>query len=266
MPYRMRLLLMLSLPALFVAAATLSDEAKPLPRAHAHNDYEHERPLLDALDNGFCSVEADIFLLDGKLLVAHDLKDVKAERTLQALYLDPLLARVKENGGRIYRNGPPLTLLVDFKSPAEETYAVLREVLAQYREMLTEYTNESTETRAVSVIISGNRPFDTIAAESPRFAAIDGRIPDLKRNTNPHLYPMISSSWSPMFKWNGEGEFPEAEREKLKGYVNQAHANGQTLRFWATPDRPEVWQVLHDAGVDYINTDKLKELREFLAK
>ena len=40
----------------------------PLARAHAHNDYLHERPLLDALDHGFTSVEADIFLVDGKLL------------------------------------------------------------------------------------------------------------------------------------------------------------------------------------------------------
>src|SRR5688572_31979100 len=62
----------------------------PLPRAHAHNDYEHTRPLIDALEFGFCSVEADIWLVNGQLLVAHDLKDAKAGRTLQALYLDPL--------------------------------------------------------------------------------------------------------------------------------------------------------------------------------
>src|SRR5207237_4622701 len=42
--------------------------AVPLIHAHAHNDYEHTRPLLDALDHGFCSVEADIHLVDGKLL------------------------------------------------------------------------------------------------------------------------------------------------------------------------------------------------------
>ena len=41
----------------------------PLIHAHAHDDYEHTRPLLDALDHGFCSVEADIYLVDGKLLV-----------------------------------------------------------------------------------------------------------------------------------------------------------------------------------------------------
>src|SRR5712692_10174041 len=43
----------------------------PLKHAHAHNDYEHKRPLLDALDHGFCSVEADVFLDGDALLVGH---------------------------------------------------------------------------------------------------------------------------------------------------------------------------------------------------
>ena len=62
----------------------------PLRHAHAHNDYEHPRPLLDALDHGFTSVEADVFLVDGQLLVAHDPADLDPARTLESLYLDPL--------------------------------------------------------------------------------------------------------------------------------------------------------------------------------
>src|SRR6478672_12695010 len=82
----------------------------PLKNAHAHNDYEHTRPLFDALDQGFCSVEADIYLIDGQLLVAHDRKDVKPDRTLESLYLDPLRERVKANGGRVYKDGPTIYL------------------------------------------------------------------------------------------------------------------------------------------------------------
>ena len=62
----------------------------PLPRAHAHNDYQHTRPLLDALNQGFCSVEADIYLVEGQLLVGHDRDELSTERTLQSLYLEPL--------------------------------------------------------------------------------------------------------------------------------------------------------------------------------
>src|SRR6266404_2613066 len=85
----------------------------PLVRAHAHNDYEHARPLFDAIDRGFCSIEADVWLVDDQLLVAHDRKQAKLGRTLQALYLDPLRERVRRNGGRVYRHGPEIVLLID---------------------------------------------------------------------------------------------------------------------------------------------------------
>jgi hypothetical protein len=67
--------------------AAENNSVQPLTRAHSHNDYEHARPLLDALDHGFGSVEADVWLVNGALLVAHDLKDAKPEHTLQKLYL-----------------------------------------------------------------------------------------------------------------------------------------------------------------------------------
>jgi hypothetical protein len=81
-----------------------------LERAHAHNDYEHDRSLYDALDHRFKSVEADIWLVDGELVVAHDAEDVPqaAEQgiTLRSLYLEPLRQRVKQNRGSVYRGGP----------------------------------------------------------------------------------------------------------------------------------------------------------------
>src|SRR5438552_1521932 len=82
-----------------IPALTWAAEPKPLIHTHAHNDYLHKRPLLDALENGFCSVEADIHLVGGKLLVAHERQATSPERTLEALYLDPLRERVKRNGG-----------------------------------------------------------------------------------------------------------------------------------------------------------------------
>lgn len=51
----------------WLAGATAEPPADPWTRAHAHNDYYHRRPLLDALDHGFLSVEADIRLVDSEL-------------------------------------------------------------------------------------------------------------------------------------------------------------------------------------------------------
>ncbi len=86
-------------------SASPTPQALGLERAHAHNDYEHDRPLYDALDHRFKSVEADIWLVDGELVVAHDAEDVpqaaEQGRTLRSLYLEPLRLRVKQNRGSV---------------------------------------------------------------------------------------------------------------------------------------------------------------------
>ena len=236
----------------------------PLMRAHAHNDYLHPRPLLDALELGFCSVEADIFLIDGQLLVAHDRDKVTPERTLQSLYLDPLYERFRRLGGRVFPAGPTVTLLIDFKSEADATYVALRKVLQPYRDMLTRFTADTTREGAVTIIVSGNRPYEMLAAESVRWVASDGRLADLDRNPSIHLVPLVSDNWKNHFEWRGEGPVPEADLARLNDTVNLAHQQGRRIRFWAVPDRPEAWDVMADYGVDLINTDRLTGLARFL--
>ena len=236
----------------------------PLVNAHAHNDYEHERPLLDALDHGFCGVEADTYLIDGKLLVAHDRKDVKPERTLQALYLNPLRERVRANGGRVYPDGPTVRLLVDIKDDGVQTYYALRQVLAQYEEMLTVFDQGKIEEKAVTVILSGDSPRNVLKSEPRRLAAIDGRLSDLDGPIDPSLTPLISDSWASTFKWNREGVMPQELRDRVKAAVDKAHAGGASVRFWATPQREDFWAALLDAGVDLINADDLPRLQKFL--
>ena len=43
-----------------------------------------------------------------------------------------------------------------------------------------------------------------------------------------------------------------------------ACAQGRKVRFWATPETEAMWKELLAAEVDFINTDKLKELEKFL--
>jgi hypothetical protein len=245
-------------------ASRAAEAPQPLPQAHAHNDYLHPRPLRDALDHGFCSVEADIFLVDGKLLVAHERAEVQPDRTLDALYLDPLLAQAHKNAGRIYPGGPPFTLLVDIKSDAEPTYRALSTMLARYAEMLSRYREGAVTPGAVTVVISGNRPRKLLEQEKLRYAAMDGRLEDLGSGAPPSLIPLVSSNWTMSFAWKGAGPFPAAEREKLKALVRRAHGGGYRLRFWATPDVPEAWRELRAAEVDLINTDDLSGLAAFL--
>jgi hypothetical protein len=251
------------------AAAAAAAGATPLAQAHAHNDYEHARPLLDALDHGFTSVEADIWLVDGKLLVAHDAEDLKPERTLQALYLDPLAARVAANGGWVYPEPAPFQLLVDAKSEGEPTYRALAQALRGYAGILTTVRDGRVTPGPVSAVVSGNRPRELMAAETVRHAGYDGRLPDLGQGAPATFMPLVSDNWTKTFTWNGAGPMPEAERTRLRAIVAQAHTVGQRVRFWATPDaagpeREALWRELEAAGVDHINTDDLAGLRAFL--
>ena len=257
--------LILSLvPAFNTQAAEGGDELRPLPAAHAHNDYLHKRPLLDALSHGFCSAEADIFLVEGRLLVAHERASLDKARTLKTLYLDPLRQRTRKNSGRVHKGGPVFTLLIDIKDNAEKTYTALHALLAGYTEMLCEVREGRYHRRAVKVVISGNRPRELMKNQKVRFAGVDGRLGDLESKEPAHLLPMISDRWSRVFKWRGKGAIPAAEAAKLREIVTGAHAAGRVVRFWATPEDPAVWKTLLEAGVDLVNTDDLPGLRKFL--
>ena len=106
-----------------------AEQGAVAPVGHAHNDYRHERPLLDALDNGFGSVEADVYLRDGELLVGHDPWELKPDRTLERLYLAPLAARVKANDGRVHRGVDRFWLFIDIKTDGKNCYAALQKQL-----------------------------------------------------------------------------------------------------------------------------------------
>ena len=243
---------------------------QPLAAAHAHNDYEHDRPLFDALEHGFTSVEADVWLVDGELLVAHDREDLQPGVTLESLYLDPLEELVRGQGHSVYPKWDgSFQLLIDIKSDGEATYAAIEQELSEHRDIMSRYSQGTTKTGPVTAVISGNRPLGTMQAQDKRFSFFDGRSSDLTSGMPAELMPLVSDNWTKLFAWQGVEPMPESERTKLHAYVDAAHAAGYRVRFWATPDQPgpardAMWSELYEAGVDHINTDDLAALEQFL--
>jgi hypothetical protein len=250
---------------LSILAAALLIQGAPLPRAHAHNDYNQPVPLFGALAQGFCSVEADVFLVDGKLLVGHERKELTPSRELSAMYLEPLGRMIEANGGNVYSKPAEVILLVDIKTDGAAVYEELKRLLKPHERYLTRFRDGKVHLGAITIILSGERPIDLLAKEQDRYAFIDGRPSDLGKS-EPSLMPLISTSWTTEFKWRGEGDMPSDERARLGAMVDLAHRNRQKLRFWATPEDVRVWNVLRDAGVDLIGTDQQESLAEFLRR
>lgn len=252
-------------------AAVATRPPRPLRHAHAHNDYLHPRPLYDALAHGFTSVEADIFLVDGELLVAHDPAGLDPRRTLAALYLDPLRALVRAGRGSVHpHHRAPLQLLIDIKADGVAAYRELDRQLARHRSLFTRYHHGRVRPGAVTAVISGDRAARVpMEAQRTRLAFYDGRLDDLGTASPASFTPLISANWTQTFGWLGAGPFPRAERDRLRTLVTAAHREGRRIRFWATPDLPgpereAVWSELLAAGVDHLNTDDLAGLERFL--
>jgi hypothetical protein len=246
-----------------LAAGTAPAQVVALTNAHAHNDYAHPRPLLDALAHGFTSIEADIHLISDELYVAHDLpQSPQAGTTLKELYLEPLRLHIRQNKGMVYAGHlSPIYLMIDIKSDAEATYRKLVEQLRDYQDILQTKDNEYG---LVRVVISGNRAVQAALQDPSRLVSIDGRPEDISRHFNSEYMPIISEHYRKVIHWGGEGEIPAKEFAKLKKLADEVHAQNKKLRLWASPENEKVWEVLLKAGVDFINTDQLDLLEQFL--
>ncbi len=238
----------------------------PLTQAHAHNDYHHPRPLYDALAQGFTSIEADVLLIDGELYVGHDMPTGTHQLpTLKAAYLNPLAAIAKANGGKIYLDyEPPVYLMIDIKTDAEETYKVLKVQLDEFREILRIEKDGKLTGGAIRVFLSGNRPVQTVFNEKEKLVGIDGRPADLEKQYSSGFMPVISENYFKVLQWDGSGKIPSKALKKLTKLANKVHRQHKKLRLWAAPDNQNTWRALLDARVDLINTDKLEEFCNFM--
>ena len=244
--------------------ATVLAQTSMLPNAFSHNDYRRKRPLLDALNHGFRYVEADIYLRKGKLIVAHILPCLKMNRTLESLYLQPLLEYVQRNDQQGKIADCPLTLMIDIKSDADDTYRALLVMLEKYKPILSRYNSNGTIPGNVTIVISGHKPSELITNMDSGYVFMDDNLRQINAYNCTDLYPIASCKYSRLLKWKGKGAIPLTDILRLKFYVAQAHRLGRKVRLWGSPENKVVWNELLKYNVDLINTDRLTSLRKFL--
>ncbi|GAA6010923.1 hypothetical protein JCM10207_003992 [Rhodosporidiobolus poonsookiae] len=245
---------------------------------HSHNDYWRDVPLLDAISWGFKSVEADIHLVDGQLLVGHKADSLTPDRTLQSLYIDPLLEIIKlrnpyplEYRGKpfywtpIYDNhssGTPFQLLLDYKTNGTELHAAVIEALQPLRELqgVLEYHDSEDDYEAppgwdplppnpntrhsglILVTCTGNCPLEAVEAQQPRRDVFfDAPLLELGNSTYHYGNTgMYSAPWhSVPGKWDGEFENGEGTKlGKVRELLSGAGEGAGPVRVWDTPGWP----------------------------
>ena len=223
---------------------------------HSHNDYLQPVPFWDAFSAGCASIEVDVILQEGGLMVAHERESIQAQRTFESLYLKPIqqgvdLGLIKEFN---------FHLLVDIKTEAYSTLDLLVKQTQPYAAIL--YSPENPT--GLKLIISGGRPKAADYVKYPSWVFFDYQSRELTAELPWEKIGMVSLSFPRFSLWNGKGRMVESKRKQLQAFIDLVHSFDRPVRFWASPDGKTAWRAFHEMGIDYINTDRPAEANKYL--
>jgi hypothetical protein len=222
--------------------------------AHSHNDYVQAVPFFHAYNAGFGAIEADIFMVNGTLLVAHDAKHLNPANTFKKLYLDPIKAALKKDTSR------QLTLLIDLK----QDYWYLMPELIHDLKPLRKFCKGHNPNGKLLILISGNRPPPSLFGTYPDYIFFDEDLLHIYTADELNKVGQVSLQFSRYAKWKGIGAIPAKDEARLKQVIDSVHALGKPIRFWDAPDNPNGWKVLMKLHADVIGTDLIDQLSAFL--
>lgn len=236
--------------------------AQPPVLIHSHNDYAQRVPFYQAYAQQVSSIEADVFLHDGQLLVGHDVEDLRADMTFEALYVEPIVTLFARNGGRAFRDSDQtLQLMVELKSETDPTLRAVAALLGRWPEVFDPEVNPA----AVRVAVTGRVPAPEAFDRYPRFLGFDGAWDADYTPEQLERIALISTNFRDFSQWNGKGTIIPAEKERLEQVIDRAHEQGKPVRFWNAPEGTTVYYTFYDMGIDYINTDKSEVCAAFFA-
>ncbi|KAJ4144374.1 hypothetical protein LMH87_003258 [Akanthomyces muscarius] len=235
---------------------------------HSHNDYDRDVPVFSAFSAGCIAIEADVFLSGGDVIIGHVFPT--PGRTLRVQYTEPLRAILDHNNGGspgengIYKARPDqkIVLMIDFKTSDTKTLDAVVAALQPLRDgnYLSRVVDGKFSQRAVTVVASGNAPFDRISSGDGvpnRDVFYDAKVDNLEsKYTKLNSYYASADFKNAIGNPSSAGAFSDAQKAKVKSQVDAAHAAGLKVRYWNLPGE-YMWESLAALGVDYLNADDM---------
>jgi len=254
-------ILFIALTALCLTVRPIFSAAQPLhytvANTHSHNDYEQRAPFWAAWQQRFGSIEADIWLVGGKVIIGHDTNEIKAGRTLEEYYIKPLSACIIKNNGHPYADtSRHLIILIDVKRDSVGTLAALIALLDKYPAL--------ERCSCLKWVISGNRPDPGQYTSYPPFVAFDGILHAQYSQAALSRIAMMSDDLRYYTRWDSRTGIPDTCLDTLKEAIARSHAQHLPVRLWDAPDFPLAWHQLIQLRVDYLNTDHIADLAAYL--
>ncbi|KAK9856901.1 hypothetical protein MYU51_021323 [Penicillium brevicompactum] len=216
---------------------------------------------LTCLSHGCTSTEADVWLYNGTLYVGHDHSALMASRTLESLYINPILDVLeRQNPESPFVNKPTkngvwdtdteqtLYFFIDVKTSGPETFKAVIAALEPFRKKgyLTTLKNGKTITNGpVTVIGTGGTPLDLVAPVKDRDYFFDAPLANL---TDP-AYADITRTVSPVASTDFQKTvgkitrdtdpiLTDAQLQALRDQISTANERGIGARYWNTPYFP----------------------------
>jgi hypothetical protein len=252
------------------AAGLVRRERIYLPRVYAERVDTRRDPLGVALRYGCAGLTVGVRVDDAGRLRLAGCDD--PGRTLRALVLDPLSARV-ERTGRVYgAQHEPFTLVLEAERDAERARVLdaLDDDLARYPQVLTGCVDGRVRSGAVLVVMVG-APLCTLDGSigADRLYFGEGTLADVGRGIPTRSLPIVGEHVAWRLGWDGRGAMLAEERHFLRALVRAAHAEGKRVRFYGVPEsrrvvRQAFWRELRSAGADLIGARNLGMLRRYL--
>ncbi|CAG8920303.1 unnamed protein product [Penicillium salamii] len=242
------------------------------------------------LSHGCTSTEADVWLYNGTLYVGHDQSALTASRTLESLYINPILdvlerqnpespflSKPTKNGVWDTDTEQTLYFFIDVKTSGVETFKAVIAALQPLREKgyLTTVKDGTITNGPVTIIGTGETPLDLVAPVQERDYFFDAPLAELTDARYANITGLVSPVASTDFQ-KAVGKItrdtdPILGDDQLKALREQiaiANERGIGARYWNTPYFPIrvrnlVWRTLLREGVILLNADDLDAVTEF---